>query len=419
MKKLLNWFQRPRAATQSSGPGELINTSDDLKRALNHAIEGSASGESVTPETAMRVAAVFASVRIICGAVANLPLHLKEREGDLRNELHDHALTKVLRRRPNQWQTPSQFKKMMQAHILLRGNAYALIVRSGGRVIGLLPLDPDRMKPEQADDLGIVYTYRHRSGRTVVFPQSDIMHLVGFSLDGVTGVSALTYARETIGLAVAQEKHGAKTFRNSARPSVVLIHPNALGKEGTENLRASLDEYRSGGDSEGKALILEEGMKIEKLTMTATDAQWLESRKFSRSEIAMFFGVPPHMIGDTEKSTSWGTGIEQQGIGFVTYTLEDHLTCWEESINRDLLTEQEAETIYARFNRKALVRGDIKTRQVFYTSMLQWGVFSPNEVRALEDMNPREGGEIYYDPPNTAGTSGETDGDGNEPSQTS
>ena len=142
--------------------------------------------------------------------------------------------------------------------------------------------------------------------------------------------------------------------------------------------------------------------------MTAEDAQWIEGRKFSRTDIAMFFGVPPHMIGDTEKSTSWGSGIEQQSIGFVTYTLEDHLTTWEETINRDLIPE---ENVYSRFNRKALVRGDIKTRQGFYVSMLQWGVLSPNEVRKLEDENPRDGGDVYYDPPNTAGGQGESNDD--------
>ncbi|HAF38248.1 MAG TPA: phage portal protein, partial [Gammaproteobacteria bacterium] len=161
--------------------------------------------------------------------------------------------------------------------------------------------------------------------------------------------------------------------------------------------------------------ILEEGMGVTPISMTAEDAQWIESRKFSRTDIAMFFGVPPHMIGDTEKSTSWGTGIEQQGIGFVTYTLEDSLTTWEESIARDLVPDTEPD-IYARFNRKSLVRGDIKTRKEFYTSMMQWGVYSPNEVRALEDENPRAGGDVYYEPPNAPGGDAKKES-GDEPAQ--
>lgn len=403
----MNWLRSPNAAVQQKTGGKSISTAHDLEMAIRQASVGSGSGVVVTPETAMRVAAVYASVRLISGAVANLPLHVKQRvSSEVREDRADHPLWSVLRRRPNAWQTPSQFRRMLQAHLLLRGNAYAMIVRSGGRVVALLPLHPDRVEVRQANDMTLVYEYRRLDGGLVRLPQSEVMHMVGLTLDGVNGVSAIAYARETIGLSLAQENHGATTFKNSARPSIVMKHPGKLGQEGQENLRASLDAYRSGGESEGKALILEEGMETQALSMTAEDAQWIESRKFSRTDIAMFFGVPPHMIGDTEKATSWGTGIEQQSIGFVTYTLEDHLTTWEETINRDLIPEGD---VYARFNRKALVRGDIKTRQAFYVSMMQWGVYSPNEVRALEDENPREGGDIYYDPPNTAGGQGGQD----------
>jgi len=232
--------------------------------------------------------------------------------------------------------------------------------------------------------------------------------LVGWTLDGVTGVSPITYARGTIGMSLAQERAGATMFHNGARASLVLEHPNKIGKEAQALLRASLDEYRSGGDREGKALILEEGMKVGNLAMTAEDAQWIESRKFSRSDIAMFFGVPPHMIGDTDKSTSWGTGIEAQTQGFLTFTAEDDLTMWEEAITRDLIVEPTS-PLYARFNRAALVRGDIKARTAAYASALQWGWMSPNEVRELEDRNPRPEGDAYYDPPNTAGGAPTTD----------
>ncbi|MHA7870595.1 MAG: phage portal protein [Salipiger thiooxidans] len=409
----MSWLRSPRAAVQPKDGGRQITSSDDLADAIRHQSMSNAAGMPVTANTAMRVSAVYACVRLISGAVANLPLDIKERVSDeVRTNRQDLPLWNVVRRKPNSWQTPSQFKRMMQAHVLLRGNAYAQIVWSQGRVIGLLPLDPDRMKVKQLDDLSLRYTYRRRDGRDVRLAQSDVFHLVGLTLDGVTGVSAITYARETIGLSMAQERHGSTTFKNSARPSVVLQHPGKLGKEGLEFLRASLDEYRQGGESEGKALILEEGMSTNQLSMTAEDAQWIESRKFSRTDIAMFFGVPPHMIGDTEKSTSWGSGIEQQSIGFVTYTLEDHLTTWEETANRDLITDA---SVYARFNRRALVRGDIKTRTEHYVKMLQWGVYSPNEVRAREDENPRADGDVYYDPPNTAGNTDNQGGGRDDP----
>ena len=205
--------------------------------------------------------------------------------------------------------------------------------------------------------------------------------------------------------------------RTARALSVVLKHPQKLGPEGIENLRSSLDDFRAGGEKEGRALILEEGMDTGSLSMTAEDAQWLEGRKFSRSDIAMFFGVPPHMIGDTEKSTSWGTGIEQQSIGFVTWTLEDHLTMWEEAITVDLLDDDK---LRAKFNRSALVKGDIKARWEAYVKALQWGVFSPDDVLELEDRNPRADGQggQFYDPPNTAGGDKPEKDDGDEPSQT-
>jgi HK97 family phage portal protein len=256
------------------------------------------------------------------------------------------------------------------------------------------------------------YVYHHPSGRQVVLQQADVFHLVGLTLDGVRGVSPLTYARESIGLARAQEGAGASVFRNGARTSVVLEHPNKLGPETMGTLRASLDAYRAGGDAEGKALILEEGMKVSALALTAEDAQWIESRKFSRTDIAMFFGVPPHMIGDTEKSTSWGSGIEQQTQGFLTFTAEEDLTMWEQTIARDLIADP-ASKLYARFNRGALVKGDIKTRWDAYAVGRRIKVLSANDVRALEDLNPIAGGDVYENPDIAV-----TNGGGNEPAPT-
>jgi HK97 family phage portal protein len=411
---------QPRAAVQQAGGGITITSSAEFEEALRTG-SVTASGVSVTPDKAMRVAAVYACVRVRCGIVANMPLHIKRRVNDrTREDATDHPVWTLLRRKPNRWQTPAQLKRMMQAHLILRGNAYAMIVRSLSKdgPAELIPLHPDRVACKQNDDLSLSYVYARKNGGTVALKQSEVFHLVGLTLDGVHGVSAITYARETIGLSLAQENHGATVFKNGARVSNVLTHPEKLGPEGLEFLRASLDAYRSGGESEGKALILEEGMTVSPLAMTAEDAQWIESRKFSRTDIAMFLGVPPHMIGDTEKNTSWGTGIESQTQGFITFSAEDDLTIWEETINRDLIGDDTY--VYARFNRAALVRGDIKARWEAYVKALQWGVFSPDEVRALEDMNPREDGQggQFYDPPNTAGGEKPEKEVGNEPPQT-
>ncbi|MFC3163069.1 phage portal protein [Ciceribacter thiooxidans] len=404
---------QPQAAYQDKGGGVVISTPQELEAAMRGG-SMTGAGLAVTPDRAMRVAAVYACVRIRSGVVANMPLHIKRRIDErTREDASDDPLWKIFRRRPNRWQTPAQFKRMMQAHLLLRGNAYAMIVKSRQSVIELIPMHPDRVKPRQNDDLSISYTYTRKDGKQITLAQSEVFHLVGLTLDGVVGVSVITYARETIGLSMSMDNYGASVFKNGARPSVVLKHPNKLGPEGVEFLRASLDNYRAGGESEGKALILEEGMSTEQLSMTSEDAQWIESRKFSRTDISMFFGVPPHMIGDTEKSSSWGTGIEVQTQGFLTFSAEDDLTTWEETINRDLIPEES--NLYAKFNRAALVRADIKARWEAHVKALQWGVSSPNEIRALEDMNPREGGDVFYPPPNTAG--GKSDGGGNEPAQ--
>jgi len=399
------WFNRPdtapRAAVQDAGGGVIISTSSQLEEYLR-AGDQSRSGVVVNAGNALRSGPVYGCIRLLSGPPATLPLHIKRRvDARRRDDASDTPLWRVLNRKPNRWQKPHQFKRMMMAHVLLRGNAIALKVESRGELKELIPLNPDRVEIKQNDDLSISFDYTRKNGGKTTFAQKEIFHLYGLTLNGYSGVTPITYARETIGLSLAQEDHGATTFKNGARVGGVLKHPGKLGNDAQQNLRASLEEYRGGGEREGKNLILEEGMSYERMGMTAIDAQWVESRQLSRSDIAMFFGVPPSMIGDNSGSDSnWGTGLEQKANGFITFTLEDYLTMWEEAITVDLNSD---EAIYARYNRAALVKGDIKTRWEAYVKGLQWGVWSPNEVRALEDQNPREGGDIYYPPPNTAG----------------
>lgn len=407
----------PQAATQAGDGGRLITSSSELDEYLRSGGE-SASGMPVTPDTSMRVAAVFACIRIIAGAVATMPLQLKRRVDDkTREDAADHPLNLVLTRRPNAWMTPSGFRRMLQAHVLLRGSAFALIVRNARReVVSLLPLHPDRVRPEQLDDLSVVYHYSRPKGGQVTIPQRDMLHLVGLTLDGINGVSVIGYARETIGLSLAMGRHANSMFRNGAHPGSVLTAKGALGPEGIENLKTSLEIYR-GADNSGKALILEEDMKFDRIGMSAVDAQFVETIGATRSDIAMFFGVPPHMLGDTEKSTSWGSGIEQQSIGFVAYTLEDWLTGWEQTIGRDLIADNEPD-LFARFNRAGLIRGDIKTRAEAYMKFRQMRVLSANDVRALEDWNPIDGGDEYDNPLITTDTATPDGTTANDPSPT-
>jgi HK97 family phage portal protein len=391
----------PQAAMQDAGGGVIISTSAQLDEYLKTGNQ-TKSGAVVNSQTAMCSGPVYGCVRILSGPPATLPLQIKRRvDARTRNDASDTKLYQVLNRKPNGWQKPHQFKRMMMAHVLLRGNGIALKVISRGELIGLLPLHPDRVEIVQNNDLTLTFKYHRKDGSRQDFSQREIFHLYGLTLNGYSGVTPITYARETIGLALAEQEHGASTFKNGARVGGVLKHPQKLSPEARTNLKSSLDEYRSGGENEGRFLIAEEGMEFASMAMTGKDAQWVEGRQLSRSDIAMFFGVPPSMIGDNSGSDSnWGTGLEQKANGFVTFTLEDYLTMWEEAITVDLNNDPQ---IYARFNRAALVRGDIKTRWDAYVKGLQWGVWSPNEVRGLEDWNPREGGDIYYPPPNTAG----------------
>ncbi len=391
---------RPQASTTF----DLTNMSPDQVRDFLR-IGGSmetASGAVVNDSSAMRVAAAWRCVNIISGTVGSLPLDLIKRESEnVRRPAVGHPLRKVLTVKPNVWQTPSEFRRMMQTHLLLRGNAYALKVRMGRDVVGLIPIIPDRVSVEQNADLSLSYTVSGKNGSATKYKQTEILHLRGMSFDGVKGLSVIGHMRESIGLALQGEQAGAKLMKNGQLVSGTLTHPNKLSPEAYARLKESI-AASGGAENAGSTRILEEGMKLETIAMDATDMQFLEQRNFQRYDIAMFFGVPPHMIGATEKATSWGSGIEQMGIGFVTYTLNDWLVTWQEALKRDTIAESEWDSIDVRFFPQALLKGDTKTQWDAFTKGRQWGVFSPNDVRALLDMNPREddAGNEYAVPPN-------------------
>lgn len=397
----------PRASVQELGGGVDIDLNDpeSIRRGM---LGGeTTSGIHVGESTALKVAAVWRCLHLIGGVVANMPIELMERVNDReRRPATDNPVRALLATRPNHWQTPSEFKRMLTVCTALRGAGYAYKVPGAlGAPQALWPIHPDRIRCSQGPDMSLNYLYTRPNGQQVPLRQDEVLHLRGLTLDGVNGLGVLAFGRESFGLAIQGQRAAGKMWKQGAMVGGALKHPGQLSDESYARLQDSLAARNSGAENTGKWMILEENMDVADIFLSATDMQFLESRAFERSDIAMFFGVPPHMIGDVSKTTSWGSGVEAQKDGFVAFTAEDYLTTWEEAARRDLLTPAEAKRLYWRFNRAALVRGDIKTRWQAYQLALQWGVLSPDEVRELEDRNPRgdgRGGD-YYDPPNTAG----------------
>lgn len=401
---MFDWFRKATSPTDAKN----INIMD-LDAALRAYGATTLSGASVSPETAMRVVAVYACVDVLSRSVAQTPMLLYRVQKDgSRVRIGDHKVATLMSRRPNGWQTPYEFKSMMQAHLCLRGNAYAYKIDIGGK-LSLQPLHPDSVDVIQEDDTTLVYRVKLKSGGEAVLRSDQVLHLRGLSMDGIKGVSRIQYAREAVGLALTTEQHGARLFANGAQIGGVLEHPGKLSDEAAKRLRQNFDERYSGVNNSHKTLLLEEGMKFDKVGMTAEDAQFLESRKYQRGEIASLFGVPPHMIGDLEKATF--SNIEHQGLEFVRNTLSPWFTCWGQAFERDLLTENESKDFEISFDPRILTQGDFKSRMDGYSIGIQSGVLSPNDARRLEGENPRDGGDVYLTPLNMAPNGSDSNAD--------
>jgi len=353
---------------------------------------------TVNADTAMTVATVYACVRILAESVASLPLKLYRKDGDRREEVTDSPINRIVGAEPNQWQTSFEFREMMQGHLGLRGNAYARIFADTyGRPVAVEPLHPGDVEVQKDGDR-LVYFVR---GAPLL--PSDILHIRGISSDGILGLAPVSLLRDTIGLAMSEARHGRSVYDNGARPGGVLVSPANLTKEQIVLLREQWEAAHKGANNSGKTAILGGGMDYKSIGFNNVDSQFLESRKFSVEEIARAYRVPLHLLQSTEKSTSWGTGIEQQNIGFLEYTLRPWLVRWEQALNRALLTDRmKMSGHYFRFNLDALLRGDFKTRAEGYRTMIESGVLSINEVRAKEDWNPiGPEGDQHFRPLNT------------------
>lgn len=354
-------------------------------------------------DLAMRASAVSASVRLIAG-VAKLPIHAYRRVGENRERTRGHWVERLLAR-PNSWMTGYEFRRMMTAHAALSGNAYALKRFEGARVVELIPLEPSRVKVEQAEfDQAPTYEYRRATGQTRRYAASEILHLRDLTLDGKEGVSRIDQARQAIELTLSAENFATAFFRNGSEPGISLSYAGNLSDEEYKRLNAFF-QTRTGSQNAYMPLVLEGGAKVDRVGSTNQESQMLELRTFQVEDIARLYGVPPHLIGLSEKQTSWGTGVEQMALGFLKFHLLDWLVMWETAIQRDLLTDEMDRDVFVEHVVDGLLRADFKTRMEGYQLAVQNGILSPDEVRQLENRSPRADGkgDEYWRPSNMTG----------------
>lgn len=399
---------------------------------------GTASGKYVTERSAMQMTAVYCCVRILSEAVASLPLQFYRYTDDGGKEkAAEHSLYFLLHDEPNPEMTSFIFRETLMTHLLLWGNAYSQIIRNGkGEVVALYPLMPDRMKVDRDEHGRLYYEYTvydsddvdgrkgtNKVGRTVRLQPHDVLHIPGLGFDGLVGYSPIAMAKNAIGLAIATEEYGSKFFANGAAPSGVLEHPGTI--KDPSKVRESWQATFGGSGNANKIAVLEEGMKYTPISISPEQAQFLETRKFQIDEIARIFRVPPHMIGDLEKSSF--NNIEQQSLEFVKYTLDPWVSRWEQAMVRALLTPDEKKKYFFKFNVDGLLRGDYQSRMNGYATARQNGWMSANDIRELENLDripAEQGGDLYLINGNmtkledagifAAGNNGKEEGDSDE-----
>ena len=362
----------------------------------------STSGKTVTERSAMQMTAVYSCVRILAEAIAGLPLHVYRYNSDGGKEKAiDHSLYLILHDEPNPEMSSFVFRETLMTHLLLWGNAYAQIIRnSKGEVVALYPLMPNKMSVDRDENGQLYYQYLRSidevggKSETVILKPTDVLHIPGLGFDGLVGYSPIAMAKNAIGLAIATEEYGAKFFANGAAPSGVLEHPGTI--KDPQRVREAWQSQFGGSQNSGKIAVLEEGMKYTPISISPEQAQFLETRKFQINEIARIFRVPPHMVGDLEKSSF--SNIEQQSLEFVKYTLDPWVIRWEQSIQRSLLSRDEKAVYFVKFNLEGLLRGDYQSRMNGYAIGRQNGWMSANDIRELENLDripAKDGGDLY------------------------
>lgn len=370
-----------------------------------------AAGLRVNEVVAMRQRTVWSCVRIISSVIAQFPLPIYRRSPDGKKErLDQHPLFRVLNRRPNERMTAFHFRQTLMAHLLTWGNAYAFVDRdNGGRVKSLWPLMPDRTRPQLDENGKLVYVTRIKTdpngmspsdARQIVLQPEDVLHIPGLGFDGLKGYSVISQMREDIGLGLAMTEYAARFFGNGAVPGFVLQTENNLSPEQKTMLKTAWQEGHQGLINANRVAILERGLKVEKISIPPEDAQFLESRKFSKEEIAEIFGVPGHLLGAMDKTTGAWSGLEQLSLQFLQYTINPILENWQQSIDVRLFSDDEQKDLFVEFITADLLRSDIAARGAYYDKAVgKW--LTANDIRRMENQQPwnEEEGEVKFLPP--------------------
>lgn len=367
----------------------------DLRLGAFLAGGSSYAGKTVTVDTAMQLDAVWACVRLLSEIIATLPLNLYRQQGDGKAVLaRDHPLFRILHDMPNGDMAAMEFWSCMMASLLLWGNAYGQVVRRGdGTIIAINPLRPDRMTVRRDVATGsLIYTYAWEQ-RVLVIDEAEIFHVKGFSLDGVMGISPISAARHSLGTAIAAEETAGRMYANGMLSQSYIKSPDWLDDTQVTRAKQILADY-SGAINAGKTPLLEGGWTVESIGLNPEDLQLLQARGFNVETICRWFGVQPVMIGRMEKSTAWGSGLEQMNLWFLTYALQPWLVRIEQAIWRCLLSATEKQNLYAKHNVKALLRADSQSRAALSASLVTNGIMTRNEIRAEDDLPPLPGGDV-------------------------
>lgn len=390
----------------------MSKTLEDMIRSV-YGGGSTSSGVSVSSHTAMRQATVYSCVNVLSRVMGMVPCHMMEKSGNIRNIAEDFYLYALLHDMPNEWMDASDFWGMAMNHLALRGNFFAFKntgLDPNGKTRELLPLAPDRIleviqtanygvfyKIQMPDDKSAVGVYGEPTQATAtitkIFPASQIFHLRGMTKDGLVGMNPIQYIRETIGLGIVTEQFGARTFGSGTHPSMIVTHPGQL--KDPKPMRDALTEVYAGLDNSHKIMLLEDGMSATSVSITGQDSQYLETRKFQKSEIVdIFFGMPLTVMNSGENNPTYASA-EQFSIGFIVYACMPWFVTGERGIYRCLLSPEERKRYYAKFQARGLQRGSFKDQMEGFQVAINTEIMNPNEARELLDMNPYDGGEVY------------------------